>query len=69
MQITKIFLSLAFIIGVIAAAIASVYGYVVNVISLIGMVKAEVALTSAELILRGFGVVFPPLGVIMGLFV
>jgi hypothetical protein len=50
----------------IAAIVAIIYGYIVNIITLVGMTWAG---HEVEFVLRAAGIVMAPLGVIMGLFV
>jgi hypothetical protein len=50
----------------IAAIVAIIYGYIVNIITLVGLTWTG---HEAEFVLRAVGIVMAPLGVVMGLFV
>jgi hypothetical protein len=59
-------IGVAAVLAWITAIIAIIYGYIANIITLVGMTLAG---HEAEFVLRAVGIVIVPLGAIMGLFV
>ena len=59
-------IGVAAVLAWIAAIIAIAYGYIVNIITLVGMTLTG---HEVEFVLRAVGIVIAPLGAIMGLFV
>ncbi len=54
------------ILASVGVILATIYGYIVNIITLVGLTWAG---HEAEFVLRAVGIVMAPLGAIMGLFV